>query len=175
MFKAANEGNAKVYFWDFGIPSVGLRPYTVYGVGREIGMTSGPTKAIKATVLKRPYTVAFTGHSSFLYVKDLARIFIDVARSPVTEALTLNVRGTIDTVENFLDSLKELFPGGAMHVDCQGTPLPFAYDLDETGLQQLLGAENIPQTSIRDGIEQTARRFRRLAKAGRLHADDLAS
>ena len=50
VFKQCNEGNARVYFLDDGISSVGLRPWAVYGVGRDRGITSGPTKAIKATV-----------------------------------------------------------------------------------------------------------------------------
>ena len=32
-FKCCNEGNARVYFQDHGISSIGLRPWTVYGVG----------------------------------------------------------------------------------------------------------------------------------------------
>src|SRR5262245_20789630 len=32
VFKRANEGNARVYFLDHGLSSVGLRPLTVYGV-----------------------------------------------------------------------------------------------------------------------------------------------
>ncbi|MBY0395301.1 MAG: NAD(P)-dependent oxidoreductase, partial [Thermoleophilia bacterium] len=47
-YKVCNELNAKVYWLDNGISSVGLRPWTVYGVGRDFGMTSEPTKAIKA-------------------------------------------------------------------------------------------------------------------------------
>ena len=34
---------------------------TVYGVGRDQGMTSGPTKAIVAAVLGLPYTCRFGG------------------------------------------------------------------------------------------------------------------
>ena len=33
VFKHANEGNARVFFQANGISSVGLRPWTVYGVG----------------------------------------------------------------------------------------------------------------------------------------------
>ena len=55
VYKLANEGNARVYWPDNGLSSVGLRPMTVYGVGRDQGMTSGPTKAIVAAVLGRPY------------------------------------------------------------------------------------------------------------------------
>src|SRR6185503_6944024 len=42
VFKRANEGNARVYFLDHGINSVGLRPLTVYGVNRDTGLTSDP-------------------------------------------------------------------------------------------------------------------------------------
>jgi hypothetical protein len=41
--------------------SIGLRPHTIYGVGREIGLTSGPSKAIKAAILQRKYDIQFSG------------------------------------------------------------------------------------------------------------------
>src|SRR6266404_4631757 len=47
VFKRTNEGNARVYFLDHGVSSVGLRPLTVYGVNRDSGLTSDPTKAMK--------------------------------------------------------------------------------------------------------------------------------
>src|SRR5262249_43800606 len=50
VFKRTNEGNARVYFLDHGLNSVGLRPLTVYGVNRDTGLTSDPTKAMKAAV-----------------------------------------------------------------------------------------------------------------------------
>ena len=54
VFKHCNEENARIYFQDFGLSSVGLRPWAVYGVGRDFGMTSEPTKAIKSVALGRP-------------------------------------------------------------------------------------------------------------------------
>ena len=51
VYKLANEGNARIYWADSGVASVGLRPMTVYGVGRDQGMTSSPTVAIAAAVL----------------------------------------------------------------------------------------------------------------------------
>jgi len=35
VFKCCNESNARIYFQDHGISSIGLRPWTVYGVGRD--------------------------------------------------------------------------------------------------------------------------------------------
>jgi nucleoside-diphosphate-sugar epimerase len=57
VFKCCNEGNARIYFQDHGVSSIGLRPWTVYGVGRDFGMTSEPTKAIKSLALSRPYHI----------------------------------------------------------------------------------------------------------------------
>ena len=54
-YKVCNELNARVYWLDQGITSIGLRPWTVYGVGRDFGMTSEPIKAIKAVAVGRGY------------------------------------------------------------------------------------------------------------------------
>ena len=59
VFKVCNEGNARIYFQDHNISSVGLRPWTVYGPGRDLGMTSDPTKAVKSVLLGRPFHVGF--------------------------------------------------------------------------------------------------------------------
>src|SRR5512133_2726955 len=48
VYKQANEGTARIYWQDDGIASIGLRPYVVYGAGRDQGLTSGPTKAMLA-------------------------------------------------------------------------------------------------------------------------------
>src|SRR4029079_5905398 len=48
VYKVANEGTARIYALDDGLRSIGVRPLTVYGAGRDQGMTSGPTVAIAA-------------------------------------------------------------------------------------------------------------------------------
>src|SRR5499427_3201164 len=64
-FKRCNEDNARVFYVDNGISSVGLRPLTVYGVGRDTGMTSDPTKAMKAAVVGRSFHIRFGGKTDF--------------------------------------------------------------------------------------------------------------
>ena len=62
----------------------------MYGVGREVGMTSGPTKAIKSAVLGRPmYEVAVKGKTSFNDVRDVARLFIEAALNAKQGAVAL--------------------------------------------------------------------------------------
>ena len=71
-FKRTNEGNADIYFRDHGLSSVGLRPLTVYGVGRDTGITSDTTEAMRHAVLGLPFHIRFGGTTDFLYVADCA-------------------------------------------------------------------------------------------------------
>lgn len=173
VFKLANEGNARVYWLDHKIPSVGLRPLAVYGVGREVGVTSGPTKAIKAALLGRPYTIGFTGTTGFNYAEDAALAFVECARKVEHGALALNLRGEILDVSELIRLLEEEIPGAARLIAVAGGTIPVAHDFVEHGLEKLIGS--VRHTPLREGVRRTAQRFRALLAAGRLHDRDLAS
>ena len=81
VYKAANEGTAKVYSRDHGIGSIGLRPFIVYGLGRDQGMTSDPTKAMLAAAAGVPFKIKFGGSVLLTYAPDCARVFIASARA----------------------------------------------------------------------------------------------
>lgn len=172
VFKAANEGNARVYWLDHGIPSVGLRPVAVYGVGREVGVTSGPTKAIKAALLGREYTIQFSGTTAFHYVEDVARSFVACGRAPLEGAYALNIRGDNLSVEDFIGVLEKEFPEGSGGIKFAGPRIPVAFDFLETGLEKLLG--KVTRTPVAEGVRRTAELFRRLQARGKLHDRDLA-
>ena len=93
VFKQANEGNARVYFADHGVSSVGLRPYSVYGVGRDAGLTSDPTRAIKSAVVGRPFRIRFSGVTDFIYTADTAAAFIACADAAPDGAHVFNLHG----------------------------------------------------------------------------------
>lgn len=164
VFKLANEGNARVYWQDHGLPSVGLRPLAVYGVGREVGLTSAPTKAIRAAVLGKPFTVPFRGVTGFNYVADVAACFIACARRHRDGAIALNNPGENHDVREFLDRVEAELPAARGTLRCEGGEIPVAWDLDERGLRAVIG--EVPHTSIDEGIRQTAARFHALAARG---------
>jgi nucleoside-diphosphate-sugar epimerase len=173
VFKLANEGCARVYWLEHGIPSVGLRPLTVYGVGRELGVTSGPTKAIKAAVLSRAYAIGFRGPTGFHYAEDVAAAFVACARAPLEGSHALNVRGEILEVEDFVRLLGQVVPGSDSLIRVEGAPLPIAHDFDQSGLERIAGS--LPRTPVAEGIRRTAHRFRELRERGRLRDEDLES
>jgi nucleoside-diphosphate-sugar epimerase len=171
VFKQANEGNARVYYLTEGVSSVGLRPGTVYGAGRDRGITSGPTKAIKAAVAGRPYTLKLTGGVDLQYVRDTAEIFVRSAESRLEGAKAYTPRGEVIQIEEFLKVLCRLLPQAKELVRADGKPLPIAYDFDDSALVRDLGAA--PRTPIEQGVRETMEIFERLKREGRLDLSDL--
>ncbi|MDB5307753.1 MAG: UDP-glucose 4-epimerase [Gemmataceae bacterium] len=171
VFKCCNEGNARIYYQDNGISSIGLRPWTVYGVGRDLGMTSEPTKAIKAVLLGRPYHINFGGWSDFQYVDDVAKAFVLSLDRPFTGAKSYNLRGAVITLADFHRALCSVLPEAATLVTFGTTQIAIAYDLSDAGIERDLGP--MPKTSLEDGIRETAAIFGRLRAEGRLDTSDL--
>lgn len=171
VFKQCNEGNARVYYANDGISSVGLRPWAVYGVGRDVGVTSGPTKAIKAAVLGRDYTIRFTGGLDLQYVNDTAQIFLRCADSELPGARVYTLRGTAIQMTEFISALENDSPQARGHITAAGPALPIAFDLDNSALVRDLG--DVPNTQLAQGIRETRQIFERLRDAGALTTDDL--
>lgn len=171
VFKCCNEGNARIYFQDHGLSSIGLRPWTVYGPGRDLGMTSEPTKAIKASMLGRKYDISFGGWTDFQYVHDTALAFIESALRPYHGAKSYNLRGDVVTLKTFHDTLADVLPAARDLVTTGTTQIAIAYDLSDDGITKDLGP--LPKTSLVDGIRDTLAIFTRLHAEGRLDIGDL--
>jgi len=173
VLKQCNEGNARIYYANDGVSSVGLRPWAVYGVGRDQGITSGPTKAIKAAMLSRPYTIGFTGGLDLQYVDDTAQIFLRCAEADLVGARVYTLRGSVTRTEEFIATLGQIVPRARDLVRAEGKALPIAYDLDDSALVGDLG--DVPRTDLGDGIRETLAIFERLQRERKLDASDLGS
>lgn len=170
-FKACNEGNARVYFQDHGLSSIGLRPWTVYGVGRDFGMTSEPTKAIKSLALGRSYHISYGGWQDMQYVDDVAKIFVRCLEAPYEGAKSYNVRGHVVDLPRLHQAMCAVEPTAHKLITHGERQIAIAYDLDDSALQKDLGP--MPRTSLEEGIRQTLAQFRRLQAEGRLDTADL--
>ena len=171
VFKQCNEGNARVYYANDGICSLGLRPWAVYGVGRDQGITSGPTKAIKAAVVGQPYTIRFTGGLDLQYVNDTAQIFLHCAESDLDGAKVYTMRGSVTQTSEFIAALSRIVPRARDLIRAEGNALPIAYDLDDSALVRDL--REVPRTPLDQGIRETVAIFKRLHREGRLETSDL--
>ncbi len=165
VFKQANEGSARVYWLDDGIASVGIRPLTVYGVGRDQGMTSGPTKAIVAAVLGRSYTVPFRGPTMYQYAPDVAATLIAASRGGLDGAHVFNLPGVVADGAALAEAIETVVPGASGWIGFEPVDLPFPSDIDHDGID-VLGP--LPTTSLVDGIGESVTIYRDLLERGRL-------
>ncbi len=170
-FKRCNEDNARVYYLDHGISSVGLRPLTVYGVGRDTGMTSDPTKAMKAAVAGRPFHIRFGGKTDFLYVADCADAFIRAASSDLEGAHVFNLHGQTVPVADVVAEIEAAIPSAKGSITISDTPIAMPSELDDSAIIAALGG--IPHTSLAQGVKATIERFQYLNRSGRLETYDL--
>jgi len=166
VFKQANEGNARVFYQNDGISSVGLRPWTVYGVGRDAGLTADPTLAMKAVALGRPFQIRLTGHMDLQYVEDVADTFVRCLLAPLEGAYVFNLEGATLTMEELVNLLDRLRPGAGKLITASGPKVPVAHRMDGSHLRtQVPGVTNTP---LEQGIHRTLGLFAHLASEGRL-------
>lgn len=174
VFKLTNEGNARVYFLDHGLSSVGLRPLTVYGVGRDIGITSDPTKAMKAAVLRRPFHIRFSGATDVLYVADAAAAFIACADRAAAGAYVFNLHGQTVQVAEMVRVINEQLPVESRGlITFGGPPIPIVAEMKDAAIRATIG--DLPSTPLEVGVRETIHRFIQLRDEGRLDTSDLDS
>ena len=172
VFKRANEGNAKVYFLDHGLSSVALRPLTVYGVGRDTGLTSDPTKAMKAAVVGRRFHIKFSGATDFLYVADTAAAFIACADRAPSGALVFNLHGDTVDVADCVGVIDDHLPVKLRGlITFGGPPIPIAPELSDRAIHNALG--DLQSTPLNKGIEETITLFTAMRDQGRLDTSEL--
>jgi nucleoside-diphosphate-sugar epimerase len=169
VFKRTNEGNARVYFLTHGLSSVGLRPLTVYGVNRDTGLTSDPTKAMKAAILGVPFHIRFGGATDFQYVRDTAAAFIACADNAPPGASVFNLHGETVEVARIVNIINKV--AGRELVTFGGPPIPIAAAIDAAAIRQAIG--DLPSTPLEVGISETMRQFASLRDAGRLDTSDI--
>lgn len=169
VYKAADEGIARIYAQDWGIASIGLRPHTVYGPGRDQGLTSAPTKAMLAAAADKAFTVPFRGLLNFQFAGEVAEIFVRCAEAgiPTGSSHVFDLQGTKATVESVVESIRRVVPSARINVD--GSALPFPADFNDAPLRQLIGTW--PTMTLDQGIATSIDRFRDLLKRGLVSAD----
>jgi nucleoside-diphosphate-sugar epimerase len=160
VFKQANEGNARAFFASNGISSVGLRPWAVYGFGRDIGLTADPSLALKAIAHGEPYHMRLSGNMDLQYVEDVAEIFVRCLLSQKTGAHVFNLAGHLIAMEDLIGVFERVHPGAAKLITTGGAKVQVATRMDDARLREYL--EGVPETSLEEGIRKSVHWFTKL-------------
>ncbi len=160
VYKQAGEGVSRLFWRDHGVPSIGLRPYVVYGVGRDQGETSAFTAAMQAAAEGRPFELPFSGRFCFQYAADVADLFLRCAEALREGAAVSDVSGELHSVDDLQDAILTAVPEAHITVKPVDRPEPDG-GFDTAPLQALLGP--LETTSLHCGVAETIRAFRHLA------------
>jgi UDP-glucuronate 4-epimerase len=158
VFKLANEGTARVYWHDNDVASIGIRPYVVYGPGRDQGLTSGPSLAMEAAARGEGHTIAYGGTAQYDFAPDVGRAFALAARAAADDAHVANFPGVPSTMQEVADAIEAAAPAVAGRVFWEEGQLPFPESLQGNLLERLVGP--LPRTSLADGVRRTVDFFR---------------
>ncbi|HRJ42423.1 MAG: NAD(P)-dependent oxidoreductase [Caldilineaceae bacterium] len=172
VYKQANEGTARIYWQDDAIASIALRPYTIYGPARDQGMTSTPTKAMLAAARGESYQISFRGVNGFQYADDVARTFIQAARTPFQGAGVYNLAGSIVDMSEVVAAIEAAEPSAAGRITTAEAVLPFPLGFDDSELRKILG--DIPFTPLEQGVADTISLFKAAIAAGKLPKETLS-
>lgn len=171
VYKVANEETARIYWEEHRIPSMGFRPLSVYGPGRDFGLTADPTLAMKSAVLGRPFRIRWGGGTDLIYVDDVAEACLAAVDSTLDGARLYNLHGESAAVPALVRMIEEAWPAARGQIAWADAPIPLPAALADRRYQRDLGPK--PRTSLGEGIRKTLEEFAGLEAEGRLDAREL--
>jgi nucleoside-diphosphate-sugar epimerase len=148
---------ARIFWQEEKVPSIGIRPYIVYGPGRDNGLTASPTLAMAAAAAGDDYRIAFGGRTQMQFAPDTARVFIAAARAATEGARVFHLGGPAVALADVAAAIEQAAPGVSISVD-EETILPFPEELDGAPLDEALNG--IEWTPLQDGVSATVERLR---------------
>lgn len=161
VYKLANEGTARIYWQDEGVPSIGLRPSVVYGPGRDQGITSTPTQAMLAAARGEGFHITFGGRTEYTYALDVARAFVAAGRAARDGAGVFNFPGVPAHMREVVAAIEAAAPEVAGRITYEERALPFPPDFSADGLTDAVGPLEL--TPFAEGVRQTVEHFRATA------------
>jgi UDP-glucuronate 4-epimerase len=157
VHKQTCEALAGIFWQEEHVPSIGIRPFIVYGPGRDNGLTASPSLAMAAAAAGEDFEIAFGGRTQLQFAPDSARVFIAAARAATEGARAFNLGGPASLLADAARAIEAAAPGMTIGVDEQ-TILPFPDEFDGAPLEDAIGP--IAWTPLADGVRQTIDRLR---------------
>jgi nucleoside-diphosphate-sugar epimerase len=158
VYKQANEGNARIYWQDEGVSSLGLRPFVVYGPTRDQGITAAPTLATRAAVMGEGYHISFGGQLTFNYAEDVARALAAMSRSGFEGATVFNMPGPSVHMRELVAAVEAAVPDSAGKITFDDVALPVPHEMEVGGLETATGPPAL--TGVEDAVRATVEHFR---------------
>jgi len=172
VWKLAGEHVSRIFHQETGVPTLSLRPGVLYGPGRDAGLTSSPTTAMKQVALGRAYQIPFCSRQDYLYAPDVGGAIgnavlerFDGYAAFTLPSLTLT---TDEMVASMRRAASELGLGGQFQITVGRDEVPFICDLEYEPF--LKAFPKAPHTPLDDAVRKSLEVFLDQARRGWLVA-----
>ncbi len=175
VWKLASEQLSSFYHIDTGVPTVCLRPGVLFGPGRDAGLTSSPTTAMKCVAMDLPYEVTFKTKQDYLYAPDAGEAFgrslIDPFDGFGVFTMPHHTLDSVQITEAMLRAACDLGIASQFRITIGQGEAPFISELEYAPFQRAFPL--VPNTPIEIAIKESLMVFLEQSKKGWLTVRDI--
>ncbi|HBE71334.1 MAG TPA: hypothetical protein DDW52_24575 [Planctomycetaceae bacterium] len=155
VWKLAGEHLARLFFEESGVPTTCVRPGVLFGPGRDAGLTSAPTTAMKKVVLGESFTIPFQSRQDYQYAPDVGAAVAMACLSQDAGYHRYTLPGRSYTSAEFVDRLQLVAHemGYDPQIAVGDQDVPFICDLEFSSFAERFS--DAPLTPLKDAIRQS--------------------
>ncbi|GAB5406954.1 MAG: NAD-dependent epimerase/dehydratase [Aureliella sp.] len=167
-WKLAGEQLAGFFQADTGIPTLSLRPGVLFGPGRDAGLTSSPTTAMKHVVQGKTYTIPFRTQQDYQYAPDVGAAVGIATTQPFDGYAVYTLPGQTTDSQGFTRHIEAAAKQLGLAAQCQisvgDDEVPFICELDFAPFLDRF--PSAPLTPMSQAVEQSLSEFQRQHQLG---------
>jgi nucleoside-diphosphate-sugar epimerase len=168
VWKLAGEHMSKLFCQETGVPTLSIRPGVLYGPGRDAGLTSSPTTAMKQLALGRAYEIPFRSRQDYLFAPDVGGAIGTAALEPFAGYGVFTLPSLSLATDEIVASMRRAAAGMGLADGFQITvgsdDVPFICDLEYEPFLKVF--PNVPRTSLDEGVRKSLEVFLDQARRG---------
>lgn len=172
VWKLAGEHVSRIFHQETGVPTLSLRPGVLYGPGRDAGLTSSPTTAMKHVALGRAYQIPFCSRQDYLYAPDVGGAIGNAVLEPFDGYAAFTLPSLTLTTDEMLASMRraaaELGLAERFQITIGRDEVPFICDLEYEPF--LKAFPKSPRTPLDEAVQRSLEVFVDQARRGWLGA-----
>ena len=172
-WKLAGENITRIFHEETGIDAISVRPGVLFGPGRDAGLTSTPTTALKSVALGMAYEIPFCNRQDYLYAPDVGAAFGHAIRDAFSGYAEFTLPSHTVNTSRFVQAINEAAEALGINSQCDITfgnqEVPFICDLDYSNFQNAF--PDAPHTDLDTAVRSSLRTFLHYVQQGWLRQD----
>lgn len=174
-WKLAGENISRMFYEETGIPTLSIRPGVLFGPGRDAGLTSTPTTAMKCVALGRPYQIPYANKQDYLYAPDVGAAFACATLDPFDGYARFTLPSETLEMHTIVEAMKEgaeeLGMADQFEISIGMDTVPFICDLEFEPFRTAFPCA--PLTPIKTAVRDSLAVFQQQVERGWLTAADI--